>query len=600
MVPRGFRQIAVPLFAFAVLVRAWITFSGYFYWDDFILSGRAARMGILDPDYLFYDHDGHLMPGGFALEWLVNKAAPLQFWLPALLMVLAQASIWWLWYRLITRTFGYRRLVLAPLLLMWFGPLVIPSGTWWAAALNGLPLQAAIVLGFSVVLRATMRPSTRSNVALVLVLVLGLIFFEKSVVLGPLLFGFAMVLGSGGWRERLASAYQSAAPAWLAIGVVTVAYLITYTMVSSRGVEAPASLSAAVSAFAIAIYTATLPTLVGGPLGWTPTGFAAALAHPPPWLAFLAFQIVAVIVGFTAWISARARWAWLWAWAYLIADIAFVVSGRLREGVSPEVFGALRYTSDFLPVAAIALGLALMPRKGEASDFSHERIAQVRNWWASWIPRYVKVMLVLFANVALIAALGSAATFRSIWRDNPAREYVRNATGALAAADPNVSLLAQPVPEFVLFPLANPYNQSDWVFGPLKGRPKFATYTSDLKVLGNTGELEAAHVEGPSSSLVGSAACRFKVSSSPVSIPLTGAVVDYEHTLEIKYLASIDSTIAISIGQGVPVDTHVAAGLGKLFVRLSGGGDTVSLSGLVPGATLCVDQVTVGIVKVGT
>ena len=94
MSERRVPMIAAALIAVAMLVRAVLAFGGYFYWDDLILVGRAGTQQLFSWGYLFDDHDGHVMPGGFLVGGLITRAAPLVWLWPALSLVLLQLLAW--------------------------------------------------------------------------------------------------------------------------------------------------------------------------------------------------------------------------------------------------------------------------------------------------------------------------------------------------------------------------------------------------------------------------------------------------------------------------------------------------------------------------
>ena len=53
-----------------------VMLGGWLYWDDFILQGQAARLG-LTSDLLLNNHDGHVMPATYLVVWLIQEAAGL-------------------------------------------------------------------------------------------------------------------------------------------------------------------------------------------------------------------------------------------------------------------------------------------------------------------------------------------------------------------------------------------------------------------------------------------------------------------------------------------------------------------------------------------
>lgn len=107
--------IAAALIAVATVVRAILAFSGYFYWDDLILVGRAGTQNLFSPGYLFDDHDGHVMPGGFLLGGVITRAPPLVWFWPALSLVVLQLAAWLALLRTLYLILGWRPVLLLPL-----------------------------------------------------------------------------------------------------------------------------------------------------------------------------------------------------------------------------------------------------------------------------------------------------------------------------------------------------------------------------------------------------------------------------------------------------------------------------------------------------
>ncbi|MFZ1854337.1 MAG: hypothetical protein WAU06_05415, partial [Candidatus Nanopelagicales bacterium] len=160
---RTVRWLVVGLFGLAVGVRAAILNAGWFYWDDYVLAGRAARLPLMSTEYLFADHDGHMMPAAMALQWIVTHLAPWNYAVLVVVMIGAQFGIWIMWYRLLRVSFGLQVRLLLPLALVLLSPLAWTSGTWWSAALNSLPLQFGLVAGAGAVLALSARGSTHDS-----------------------------------------------------------------------------------------------------------------------------------------------------------------------------------------------------------------------------------------------------------------------------------------------------------------------------------------------------------------------------------------------------------------------------------------------------
>ena len=136
--------MAVALIALQLAVRAVLAFGGYFYWDDLILVGRAGTHPLLSMGYLLDDHDGHVMPGAFLLSGVITRLAPLVWTWPAVSLLVMQLIASLALLRTLRVILGWRPVLLVPLCFALFTPLGVPAFAWWAAALNYLPMAAAL------------------------------------------------------------------------------------------------------------------------------------------------------------------------------------------------------------------------------------------------------------------------------------------------------------------------------------------------------------------------------------------------------------------------------------------------------------------------
>src|SRR6185312_12458617 len=142
--PPYIASAAAALIAVQLAVRAALAFGGYFYWDDLILIGKAGTHDLLAPSYLFHDHDGHVMPGAFLLAGAIIRLAPLDWTWPAISLLALQLLASLALLRALHVILGWRPVLLIPLTFGLFTPLAVPGFAWWAAALNSLPMLAAL------------------------------------------------------------------------------------------------------------------------------------------------------------------------------------------------------------------------------------------------------------------------------------------------------------------------------------------------------------------------------------------------------------------------------------------------------------------------
>lgn len=187
-------------------VRAALAFGGYFYWDDLILIGKAGTHNLLAPSYLFHDHDGHVMPAAFLLAGTIIRLAPLDWTWPAVSLVALQLLASLALLRALHAILGWRPVLLIPLTFALFTPLGVPGFAWWAAALNSLPMLAALAWVCADAVLLVRTGNRRYAVTGVLVYFGGLLFFEKAAVIPFVAFAVAALLrhvtGDGGWDRR--------------------------------------------------------------------------------------------------------------------------------------------------------------------------------------------------------------------------------------------------------------------------------------------------------------------------------------------------------------------------------------------------------------
>jgi hypothetical protein len=138
-------RVAALLVVVQLLWRTWAGFQGFYWQDDFIYLWQASRQP-LTSEYLMQDYHGHLMPAQFLLVWLLTRLAPREHAMSVLIVLLIQAAASVLMWVLARRLFGARWAALVPLAVYLFSPLTLTSFLWWAAALQALPLQLAMIV----------------------------------------------------------------------------------------------------------------------------------------------------------------------------------------------------------------------------------------------------------------------------------------------------------------------------------------------------------------------------------------------------------------------------------------------------------------------
>ncbi len=580
-------RTAVALIALQLAVRAVVAFGGYFYWDDLILTGRAATHSLLSASFLFDDHDGHVMPGAFLISGGITRLAPLNWIGPALSLVALQLVASLALLRALHVILGWRPVLLIPLTFALFTPLGVPAFAWWAAALNALPMIAAlawVVADAILLVRTGARRYAYSGIA---VYFLGLLFFEKAAIIPFVAFAVTALLAHvAGTESPLKAVWQSGFRLWVASLALTAAWIAVYlAVVDQRRWTLDLGMTADLlgRSFVLGI----VPGLVGGPWVWDRWAPSSPWATPPLAVMILGWVVLAAVV----WVSLRRKQrigaVWFVALGYAVACQVPIYLMRSSRFTALELAQALRYLPDLVVVLALlaAVGLCAPNRAGSGwLDASRRRSALVSS------------CAVLF----LVSCTYSTTTFLTIWRDNPTRSYLRNAQEGLAKAnaESKAPMLDQEVDPHILQRVAWPANLASRVFGLIADRPEFSKSTTELRFIDRTGRLVDAQVTWVRYTLPGPAPqCGYLVQpDAPVRMPLSGPMLPSEWTAEINYLANTDGSMTMALSDGTETRVPVRPGLNRVFVRLSGAGDAVVARANTAALSVCLASGPVGYV----
>ncbi|MCA2262216.1 hypothetical protein JF709_02220 [Mycobacterium marseillense] len=580
---------AAALIAVQLAVRAALAFGGYFYWDDLILIGKAGTHNLLAPSYLFHDHDGHVMPGAFLLAGTIIRLAPLDWTWPALSLVVLQLLASLALLRALHVIGGWRPVLLIPLTFALFTPLAVPGFAWWAAALNSLPMLAALawVCADAVLLVRTGNP--RYAVTGVLVYFGGLLFFEKAAVIPFVAFAVAALLchvtGDGGLGSALATAWRAGARLWVAALALTAAWVALYLGVVNQQ-RWSSDLSMTGRLLVRSITHGIVPGLAGGPWHWDRWAPASPWATPPASVMALGWLVLGGALAVSLARKRRIGPVWLTAAGYAVACQVPIYLMRSSKQTALELAQTLRYFPDLVVVLALLAAVALCAPNRPAGP-----------GWLDASPKRTAVTAGL-ATLFVASSLYSTATFLTSWRDNPAQPYLRNAQASLAAAHAvsDAPLLDQEVDPLVLQRVAAPENLASHLFALLRDRPEFAPATTQLRMLDSSGHLIRARVTwirtispGPMPQ------CGyFAQPDKPARLVLDGPLLPADWTVELNYLANSDGSMMLSMTQGPEVKVPVHPGLNRVFARLPGAGDAITVRANTAALALCIASGPVG------
>ncbi|MEE2034316.1 hypothetical protein [Rhodococcus chondri] len=574
-------MVALVLVAMQVAVRGVLAAGGEFYWDDLILVGRAGTYPLLSGDILGYDHDGHLMPGAFVVAEAITALAPLQWWPAAVTLVVGQALASLAVLRVLWLLLGPRPAVWAPLLFYLLSPLTLPAYSWWAAGLNALPLQAALawVAGDALLLARTGR--RRYVLTGTVVTVCALLFFEKSVLVPFVAFAtLALTYRVDGIDRPVRAASRHGAALWCASGAVLLLWATIYVgTVESRFGVPPWSMVAGLTHHGLSY--GLVPTLLGGPWHWDRWNPSPPWADPPALLVVAGWLAVAGALVWSLRRRTRTGPVWIAAAAYVSASLVAMIATRFGPETTYELAQTLRYFADSAVVVAIAIALILRaPARAEAP-----------------VPRWHRPVAVGCAAVFATGSLWSTFTFARSWYDNPTGDYLATATSSLTA-HPDVPVLDHPVSVWVLLPFTHPHNLVGSVFSALPGGPDIADTATELRVLDEQGRLVPAELLPLRTLLPGDTPdCgHLLVAGATVAVPLEQPAGDWEWTVQLNYRAGGDGVLDIGFPGNPRVRVPVGAGLGSVYVRVSGGGEALQVASSTPGPSVCLGGGPMGVV----
>ncbi len=567
-------------------VRAVLAFGGYFYWDDLILIGKAGTHGLLSPSYLFDDHDGHVMPAAFLVAGAIIRLAPLDWTGPAISLVVLQLLASLALLRALYVILGWRRILLIPLTFALFTPLAVPGFAWWAAALNSLPMLAALAWVCADAILLVRTGNQRYAATGVLVYFGGLLFFEKAAVIPFVAFAVAALLCHvQGDRMALLTVWRAGLRLWIASLTLTVGWMALYLAVVNQQ-RWSSDLSMTWNLLLRSISHGIVPGLAGGPWHWDRWAPASPWATPPPVVMALGWLVLIGVLAVSLVRKQRIGLVWLTAAGYTVACQVPIYLMRSSTQTALELAQTLRYLPDLLVVLTLLAAVALSaPNRPVAAR------------WLDASPKRT-VVTVGLAVLFVVSSLYSTATFLTSWRDNPAQPYLQNARAGLAAAHATSTapLLDQEVDPLVLQRVAAPENLASHMFALLRDRPEFATATTQLRMLDSSGRLVAARVTWVRTIAPGpTPQCGyFMQPDKPARLILDGPLLPADWTVELNYLANSDGSMTLSLTQGPDVKVLLHPGLNRVFVRLPGAGDAITVRANTTALALCIASGPVG------
>jgi hypothetical protein len=608
------------MIAVQLLLRGWVVYGNWFFFDDFVFVSRAHAEP-LTPGYLFEPYAGHLMPAAFLVTWLATRADPLNWTVMATIILVAQAVASYGCWRMLRILFGDRRLNLIWLAVYLFSPVTLAAYIWWAAAVNQLPFQIAFFFGIASHVTYLRTRRIRHAFAAAGWLLFGLAFYEKTALL-IVVYAFVALgyFASGSLFGRVRKVLARYWPAVLLYVGIGVGFTVLYVLQGATEVQSTKRVPVVELGLNM-VAKALVPGLLGGPWRWLPLP-PDALADPPVWAWLLSSGVAAVVVTSSLVRRTRAGRAWVFAVLYMVVMVALVAQGRAFV-VGPAIGLVYRYLTDGVPLAVLVLGLAFAELRGavessaprpahehHAAESSPARPARESHAVAPGTARRThrarvglagRLVPVLLAGV-LVGCGYSTMTYVPRWHsENQGRTYFAHVQGDAERLGP-VPIADNPVPATIILPFSYPENMASRILAPAGIALREPEVSDRLLAIDNLGYLrQAVVVPQMRGDRKPDPKCQRLIGpGTSTTIRLGGGLFDPSRWwLRIGYIASRESPIVVRVDDRV-VPTQVQPGLHAIFVHGNGLPREVELSGLATGVALCLgDDVTVGPVEPG-
>jgi hypothetical protein len=583
--------VAVALIVAQLLFRAWASFGSWWVGDDYIFIARTFGPGGTTLSGLLDDFAGHVMPGDFYVTWLMTKAAPFDYALPAaaLLAMQALASLGLL--RLLLVGFGRRWGIMPPLVLYAATSFSVESSVWWATGIQALPLQIAFFWAMSCQLTYLQTRRIRSALMALGWVALGLVFYEKTLlVIGALGIVSVAYYTQGTAAERVRQLwhrYRFSVVAALCLGVAYLGLYLHYGLnfAPSEAARTPIGPTAEVM-----ILRGWGPAAVGGPLTWRHDDPQAPISFADPSALFVLFVWVVIVLFLRELVRSRtgSLRALLLPGYFLVCDVLLVVASRASI-IGPVIGYEYRYITELSAVTATALAFACMPARGATEPVTVKRPSP-------FLDRRVPVALACVA----VGVLGifSSATYVATWHRGVQEQktYMSNLIGDIRDAGPGTPVVDATLPTSVVLPFVAPNNLLSHIFAPIDDHLDYVTTATDHALgLAPDGHLRAFDVFPDRHALPSSnPRCAYRVGAGERTIPLDGTSAFGDEWVKVGYIATADSSIDVTAG-GSSHRTSVSSGLHTLYFKAGDERfDSIRLGGLIGEATLCTNDVTVG------
>jgi hypothetical protein len=489
-------------------------------------------------------------------------------------------------------------------------PLSVPSALWWTTSLQIITLQVFIVGTFFAVLRYVRAPSAGRLVAVGSIYCGALFFWEKALLIFPLVVLFVFLfLGEGTRRTRLRNVSARLWHLWATLGGITAAYVVGYLLAVPSALTYHPTLPDIGRLAARVIGSAVIPTYLGGPWSVSALG-PPALNELSLIPRAMTWGILAAIVVLSLVIRRQAWRAWILPATYLGILIGLVgLSNRLAAfGLVIALYP--HHVSDSVPVFALALALAFMVPLDRRTDpawgpnqalrsklLTKDLVGGASNQGS---PRWLSLRTSRILAVAAILGYATSAMVTSTKMAGLAHTYSTKrwftTVKSELATHPTASIVDSYLPPRAItvafFPEAA---RASHALGLISPSVRWNGPDEHPLMFDDTGHLQPAEVTRSTAAEPGpTSGCGYLVAQGPVTARLVQPLFAWEWGVRLGYFTQEGSEGLVTV-DGDRQRVRFLAGLHGVTIFHAGTATSVTIE--THGAAVCVGDIVVGIAE---
>ena len=587
-----FTTLVGVLMAAAFALRLWSASRWSWYADDWVYLHDAATQSFLS--YVTQVYQGHLMPGQFAISWVMTAIAPLDHDAVALVTALWAAGLVALWAVALRDLWGTGPVTWAVLLLVTLSPLQVLPAAWWASALQALAIQTCLGACLFFAARLIRTDGAAGTLGLVVSFAVGLLMWQKAVLLAlPVL----VVLLHATPGPLLASLrrYRRVA-AWL-VGL-GVGYALVFLLASSRAdPDAPGAVHLELGRspgevgrwFYDLAADLLAPGVWGGPWNTLPNPEQFA-SRPPLAVSVAALVALAALVGR---LLRRDRRAWLpllAALVYAAAAWGSILFSNRFDVTAWHRFTYERYAVDAFVVLVLLLGAAAVgaPPAEHEDRVRQDRVRQDRASLPAWVAPAAVGLLVVSLGVGSVTAVLRLAD------PTGTKTWLANVERGVAEAG-SVTLVDRHAPDSVMAAVFwGDRAKLSYLLAPWDD-VEFGGPAAELRVVQDDGRVVRATFAPAATAPAGPVPeCGYAVEvGAPQTVDLEPDLFDLDWVVKVEAFAASAGTLLVRV-DGQEIELPVPSGLSSSQVVFTGTVDTVELEMAEGSGTACVTDLAVG------